>query len=148
METGPVTNLGFSSRWEMTSCMLFFTQQETYEWLRKTSISVRPDTNGLSFPSAPAFCFRLELPTKIYRVSNVVNYLLPYEQGSLSCQSLLWFTDWGMWNEIHERAGMLIWHLRVANILYLTATTNPCMSFLQRNEHTNGCFRSFERGTL
>jgi hypothetical protein len=86
--------------------MQFLTQQETHEWLGKTPLIVRRDKNVLSFPTT--FCFKLELPTKIYRVSNLVNYLLPYKQDSLSCRSLLWFTDWGMWNEIHERAGMFM----------------------------------------
>ena len=86
--------------------MQFLTQQETYDWLGKTPLIVQRDTNDLSFPTG--FCFKLELPTKIYRASNFVNYLLPYEQGSLSCSSLLWFTDWGMWNEVHERAGMFM----------------------------------------
>jgi hypothetical protein len=88
--------------------MQFLTQQETHDWLGKTPLTIRPDRNDLSFPKGPTFCFRLELPAKIYRVSNFVNYLLPYKQGSISCGSLLWFTDWGMWNEIHERAGMFM----------------------------------------
>jgi len=88
--------------------MQFLSQQQTYDWLGKTPFSVRPDRNVLSFPKGPNFCFKLELPTKIYRASSFVNYLLPYEEGSLSCPSLLWFTDWGMWNEIHERAGMFM----------------------------------------
>ena len=88
--------------------MQFLTQPETCEWLAKTPLTVRVQRNDLSFTAAPSFCFKLDLPTKIYRVSNFVNYLLPYEQGSLSCRSLLWFTDWGMWNEIHERAGMFM----------------------------------------
>ncbi len=172
--------------------MHFLTQQETHNWLGKTPLSVQTDRNDLSFPTAQTFCFRLELPTKIYRVSNFVNYLLPYEQGSLSCRSLLWFTDWGMWNDVHERAGMFmleqmraargeykpliekpgklfdnseaialqsfliipvlfvgmrIWHLRVANSLYSTVTTNPCMSFLKRKKHSNGCFKTCKHGT-
>ena len=53
-------------------------------------------------------CFTLPLPSEIYRVSNLVNYLLPYDGDTLSCDVLLWFTDWGMWNEIHERAGAYI----------------------------------------
>ena len=88
--------------------MQFLTLQEAYDWLGKTPLIVQRDRNDLSFPKGPNFCFKLELPTKIYRVSNFVNYLLPYERGSLSCRSLLWFTDWGMWNEIHERAGMFM----------------------------------------
>jgi hypothetical protein len=88
--------------------MEFLTQQETYDWLRKTPLGVNSDRNALSFSKAPSFCFRLPLPILIYRVSNFVNYLLPDTQGALSCRSLLWFTDWGMWNEIHERAGMFM----------------------------------------
>jgi hypothetical protein len=88
--------------------MRFLTQEETHAWLGDTPLSIRPDSNDLSFSKTPTFCFRLELPAKIYRVSNFVNYLLPYEKGSLSCQSLLWFTNWGMWNDIHERAGMFM----------------------------------------
>src|ERR1700722_6713719 len=53
--------------------MQFLTQQETHEWLGKTPLIVRRDKNVLSFPTT--FCFKLELPTKIYRVSNLVNYL-------------------------------------------------------------------------
>ena len=31
-------------------------------------------------------------------------------------ESLIWFTDWGVWNEIHERAGMyIIEQMRRAN---------------------------------
>ena len=88
--------------------MEFLTQQETYDWLGKTPLTVLRDKNDLSFPRGPIFCLKLDLPTKIYRVSNLVNCLLPYEQSSLSCRSLLWFTDWGMWNEVHERAGMFM----------------------------------------
>jgi hypothetical protein len=86
--------------------MRFLTQQETHDWLSKTPF--HSERNRLSFPTGTNFCFRLELPSPIYRVSNFVNYLLPYEQDSLRCESLLWFTDWGIWNEVHERAGMYI----------------------------------------
>jgi hypothetical protein len=86
--------------------MQFLTEQETHAWLGKTPIIIQREKNDLSFPTP--FCFKLELPTKIYRASNFVNFLLPYEQGSLSCRSLLWFTDWGMWNKVHERAGMFM----------------------------------------
>jgi hypothetical protein len=88
--------------------MQFLTQQEIHDWLGKTPLAIRPERNDLSFPKGPTFCFRLELPAKIYRVSNFVNFLIPYEQGNPACRSLLLFTDWGMWNEIHERAGMFI----------------------------------------
>ena len=95
--------------------MQFFTQQETYDWLGKTPFSLRSGQNDLSFPNGSTFCLRFELPAKIYRVSNFVNFLLPYEEGSLSCRSLLWLTDWGIWNEIHERAGMfMIEQMRIA----------------------------------
>jgi hypothetical protein len=43
--------------------------------------------------------------------------------------------------------GMPIWRPRVANTLHSTAMTNPCMLFLQRNKHTNGCFKACEHGT-
>jgi hypothetical protein len=96
--------------------MQFLTQQEIYDWIGKTSLVVRPERNDLSFPKDPTFCLKLELPAKIYRVSNFVNYFLPYHQGALSCPSLLWFTDWGMWNEIHERAGMfMLGQMRATN---------------------------------
>jgi hypothetical protein len=88
--------------------MKFLTQQATRDWLSKTAFAARPDRNALSFTNGQSFCFKLELPDKIYRVSNFVNYLLPYKSGSLSCASLLWFTDWGIWNEVHERAGMFM----------------------------------------
>ena len=91
--------------------MQFLTLQETYDWLGKDSTYVFRETETTSRSLSkdhPTFCLKLELPTKIYRASNFVNYLLPYDQGSLCCRSLLWFTDWGMWNEIHERAGMFM----------------------------------------
>ena len=58
--------------------MQFLTRQETYDWLEKTPLIVQRDRNDLSFPKGPTFCFKLELPSKIYRASNFVNYLLPY----------------------------------------------------------------------
>ena len=110
--------------------MHFLTQQETHNWLGKTPLSVQTNRNDLSFPTAPTFCFRLELPTKIYRVSNFVNYLLPYEQASLSCRSLLWFTDWGMWNDVHERAGMfMLEQMRAARGEYKPLIEKPGQLF-------------------
>jgi hypothetical protein len=88
--------------------MMFFTKQETREWLGKPPLAVRQNSDDISFGEGPRFCFELDLPTKIYRVSNFVNYVMPHIEGTLSCRSLLWFTDWGMWNEVHERAGKFI----------------------------------------
>jgi len=84
----------------------FLSQEDTDGWLRNTPLERRE--RRLFFSPHAGLCFTLTLPAEIYRVSNLVNDLLPYGGDALSCDTLLWFAVWGIWNQVHERAGMYI----------------------------------------
>jgi hypothetical protein len=45
-----------------------------------------------------------------YRLTNLAAHLLPY-RGNTFQSCLLWFTDWGMWNDHHERVAYRLLNL-------------------------------------
>lgn len=65
---------------------------------------------GLLFQSEQLFRIRVPLPEQPYRIVILASYLLPYLEAQFQ-PCILWFTDWGMWNDHHERVGYRLMNL-------------------------------------
>jgi hypothetical protein len=95
--------------------MRFLTNEEAMTWFGRAEIRFDPEARCLTQPFG-SYCFNLPLPTPVYRVSNLVNLFVPYNEQQLIPETILWFETWGVWNEVHERAGMYILRqMRAAN---------------------------------
>ena len=77
-------------------------------WFGKAGLTFNQNADCLTHSSGEAFCFTLKLPAPIYRVSNFVNLLVPYDEKSSLCETEIWLKTWGVWNEVHEQTGMYI----------------------------------------
>lgn len=89
--------------------MRSLTKDESCDWLRKASFSVDEGRRTISFPDGKQYAFLLSLPSPIYRVSNFANSLILHkDKSSTSSESLIWLTDWGLWNEVHEKTGQFM----------------------------------------
>ncbi len=111
--------------------MKTFNDEKAVQWITNTGIlaSVGRDeqeslsgqkwiatSKEVSFQPDNSFRLRIGLREVLYyRLTNLASCLLPYrEEAFQSC--LLWFTDWGMWNDHHERvAHRMIDLLRAAH---------------------------------
>src|SRR5258708_949616 len=105
--------------------MKTFNNDEAIQWINNTGILANASSNGQEWHSiaeqlasgSDNHC-RLRILLRdvlYYRLTNLAGCLLPYREDAFE-PCLLWFTDWGMWNDHHERvAHRLITLLRAAH---------------------------------
>jgi hypothetical protein len=105
--------------------MKTFNNDEAIQWINNTGILANVPSNGQEWHSiakqlasgSDNHC-RLRILLRdvlYYRLTNLAGCLLPYREDAFE-PCLLWFTDWGMWNDHHERvAHRLVSLLRAAH---------------------------------
>ncbi|HTV58668.1 MAG TPA: hypothetical protein VMJ93_07330 [Verrucomicrobiae bacterium] len=81
-------------------------KEEASAWCQQKSIAVTKD-EYLYF-SGSRHCLAIELPDKPYELVALANALLPYSETVPFRGALLWIRQWGVWNELVERAGFRI----------------------------------------
>ncbi|HUY15518.1 MAG TPA: hypothetical protein VMX16_18090 [Terriglobia bacterium] len=86
--------------------MKALTKEQAQSWCKARSLTVTGD-DYLYFPESRR-CIAIELPTKPYELVALANALLPYSEASPFQGALLWIRQWGVWNELVERAGFRV----------------------------------------
>jgi hypothetical protein len=82
------------------------TNDQARAWCEREGFRV--STNRyISYSSNTHHGLTLNLDTKPSRIIALANYLVPDWGGEFK-GALLWFTDWGIWNDHHEETGMKI----------------------------------------
>jgi hypothetical protein len=89
--------------------MLGLTREQAASWCRDRSVAVTDD-RYLYFPESRS-CIAIELPSKPYELVALANSLLPYTVEVPFGGALLWIREWGIWNELVERAGLRVMQL-------------------------------------
>ncbi len=86
--------------------MKALTKEQAQTWCKARSLAVTGD-DYLYFPQSRR-CIAIELPTKPYELVALANALLPYSESVPFQGALLWVRQWGVWNELVERAGFRV----------------------------------------
>lgn len=88
--------------------MRFVDTNGVFSWLKQMDLVISQNHQDIVFPVEKNWCFEMPLPTPVYRISDLANFLLPYADDEFSTihESLVWFMEWGIWQDIHERAAM------------------------------------------
>lgn len=86
--------------------MKALTKEQVESWCKTRSVAVTSD-NYLYFPESRR-CIAIELPEKPYELVALANALLPYSAAVPFQGALLWVRQWGVWNELVERAGFRV----------------------------------------
>jgi hypothetical protein len=76
-------------------------------WCQRRSIRVT-SSGHLYFDAHERRCIAIELPEKPYQLVALGNALLPYAESVPFQGALLWIRQWGVWNELVERAGLRV----------------------------------------
>lgn len=86
--------------------MKALTKEQVQSWCKARSVAVTSD-DYLYFPESRR-CIAIELPEKPYKLVALANTLLPYSEAAPFRGALLWIRQWGVWNELVERAGFRV----------------------------------------
>lgn len=81
-------------------------KEEVSTWCQQKSVSVTKD--GYLYFSGSRHCLAIEPPDKPYELVALANALLPYSETAPFRGALLWIRQWGVWNELVERAGLRV----------------------------------------
>lgn len=87
--------------------MQALTKEEVFTWCRRRSVNVTDDGH-LYFDAREHRSIAIDLPEKAYRLVALANALLPYGQSVPFDGALLWIRQWGVWDELVERAGLRV----------------------------------------
>lgn len=82
-------------------------KEEVFTWCRQRSVKVTDDGH-LFFDARDRRCIAIDLPEKPYTLVALANALLPYGQSAPFEGALLWIRQWGVWDELVERAGLRV----------------------------------------
>lgn len=86
--------------------MRALTKEQVQSWCKARSVAVTSD-DYLYFPGSRR-CIAIELPEKPYELLALANAFLPYSEAAPFRGALLWIRQWGVWNELVERAGFRV----------------------------------------
>jgi hypothetical protein len=81
--------------------------EEIRTWCQHRAVKITSD-DFLYFDARERHCIAIELPEKPYQLVALANALLPYTQSVPFQGALLWIRQWGVWNELVERAGFRV----------------------------------------
>lgn len=92
--------------------MKVLSNAEVEKWFStfpKNDEYVHCDERGLFFTHPEANCIDIEYPPKVERLPFLARYLsaIGYEIGDFS-GAMIWFTEWGVWNDLDEGPGYRI----------------------------------------
>ena len=82
-------------------------KEEVRSWCQQRSVNITDD-DFLYFDVRQRRCIAIELPEKPYQLVALANALLPYTESVPFQGALLWIRQWGVWNELVERAGFRV----------------------------------------
>ena len=86
--------------------MKTLTKEEVHAWCKVRSVAVTSD-DYLYFAGSRR-CIAIDLPEKPYELVALANALLPYSEATPFRGALLWVRQWGVWNDLVERAGFRV----------------------------------------
>jgi hypothetical protein len=86
--------------------MKSLTKEQAESWCKARFLAVTND-GYLYFPDSRR-CIAIDLPEKPYELVALANALLPYSEAAPFRGALLWIRQWGVWNELVERAGFRV----------------------------------------
>jgi hypothetical protein len=86
--------------------MKALTREQAQSWCQRKSVIV--NSEGYLYFSQNRLCIAVDLPEKPYQVVALANHLLPYSSSVPFKGALLWIRQWGVWNELVERAGFRV----------------------------------------
>jgi len=86
--------------------MKSMTGEQALSWCQARAVAATKDS--YLYFSETRRCITVELPEKPYELVALANSLLPYSEAAPFRGALLWIKQWGVWNELVERAGFRV----------------------------------------